>query len=633
MRLTERERRNPAARIHSSAKNTEGSEKHQLPPEGGLSIMAVKRITVVLSFSCLVFAISQPTSAAGTKKKPTKSDPALPTVEKVLRAEVAGQVDRRGQLAETLKHHADSATARWQGGFVKDGDTWRSFDESPRDSTLTGLLADYRRRREETPRSFDGQMDLANWCRKQGLKDPEHVHLLVAVSLAPQEIQPALLERLGYVKIGAQWLSSEQQRDWQEAIRQTETSLKKFSSKIERIAERLAGSKTQRAAAIAELRAAADPSAIPAIELILAGRDEETAQVVVETFAKIEGPEASLALARQGVFCPWPAVRKGASAALRERRFEDFVPSLITLLVRPAEGSFRVLTDPRQGALVYSYVVATETENQFQVATFNMISPVITRGIQTRGDEDILLGTDGVAVSQISARDALNVQNYQRERLNDRIEELNSRVIGVLAVLSDAEPTPDVHKWWQWWYDFNDTQTADAKSIVRVSEETTTGPPIIEYRTRECFAAGTPVWTESGAQAIETIKIGDRVLAKDVETGELAYKPVLQTTIRPPKELTTLRFGDETIICTGGHRFWSSGTGWVKARDLEPQTLLHTITGNTPVWSARKGSTAETHNLVVADFHTYFVGKTGVLCQDLLIPKGTSRDVPGLARK
>src|SRR5262249_30275623 len=194
--------------------------------------------------------------------------------------------------------------------------------------------------------------------------------------------------------------------------------------------------------------------------------------------------------------------------------------------VRPAEGSFRVLTDSRQGALVYSYVVATETDNQFRVATFNMISPVITRGVQTRGDENILLGTDAAA-SQISARDALNLQNNQRARLNDRMEELNSRVIGVLAVLSDAEPTPDVHKWWQWWYDFNDTQTADAKSIVRVSEETTTGPPIIEYRTQECFAAGTPVWTESGAQAIETIKIGDRVLAKDVETGELAYKPVL----------------------------------------------------------------------------------------------------------
>ena len=32
----------------------------------------------------------------------------------------------------------------------------------------------------------------------------------------------------------------------------------------------------------------------------------------------------------------------------------------------------------------------------------------------------------------------------------------------------------------------------------------------------------------------EEIRIGDRVLAQDVETGELAYKPVLQTTIRPP---------------------------------------------------------------------------------------------------
>jgi hypothetical protein len=113
----------------------------------------------------------------------------------------------------------------------------------------------------------------------------------------------------------------------------------------------------------------------------------------------------------------------------------------------------------------------------------------------------------------------------------------------------------------------------------------------------------------------------------------LAYKPVLQTTVRPPKELTTLRFGDETIVCTGGHRFWSSGSGWVKARDLEPQTLLHTVTGNTPVWSAKKGSTAETYNLVVADFHTYFVGKTGVLCQDLLIPHATNSVVPGLARR
>jgi hypothetical protein len=112
----------------------------------------------------------------------------------------------------------------------------------------------------------------------------------------------------------------------------------------------------------------------------------------------------------------------------------------------------------------------------------------------------------------------------------------------------------------------------------------------------------------------------------------LAYKPVLQTTVRPPKELTTLRFGDESIVCTGGHRFWTSGEGWVKARDLTAHALLHTATGNAPVWSAKQGDARETYNLVVADFHTYFVGKTGVLCQDLLLPAGTNNPVPGLAR-
>src|SRR5262249_60434277 len=112
---------------------------------------------------------------------------------------------------------------------------------------------------------------------------------------------------------------------------------------------------------------------------------------------------------------------------------------------------------------------------------------------------------------------------------------------------------------------------------------------------------------------IEPTQAGARVRAKDAEPGERAYTPCWRPTVRPPKELTTLRFGDETIVCTGGHRFWNSGSGWIKARDLTPQTLLHTVTGNTPVWSAKKGNTAKTYNLVVADLHTYFFATTALL--------------------
>jgi hypothetical protein len=140
------------------------------------------------------------------------------------------------------------------------------------------------------------------------------------------------------------------------------------------------------------------------------------------------------------------------------------------------------------------------------------------------------------------------------------------------------------------------------------------------------------VWTEQGSRTIEVVTVGDRVLSQDVESGELAYKPVLHTTIRPPKELLTLRFDQESLVLTGGHRFWCSGSGWVKARELEPLSLLHTAKGSAPVWTAKKGETAQTYNLVVADFHTYFDGKTGLLCQDVLTPRGTDRLVPGLSR-
>jgi hypothetical protein len=182
--------------------------------------MAFERVAVVLSLGCVLVLIGQSPSAAATKKKAARSDPALPTVEKVLRAEVAGGTDRREQLAATLKEYPDSVPARWQAGFVKVGDSWRSFDEV-RHSDSAGLSEEYRRRREDASKTFPGQLDLANWCRKQGLKDLERVHLRAAVSLASDDEQPALLERLGYSRIGTQWVSDEQKREWQNTLRQT----------------------------------------------------------------------------------------------------------------------------------------------------------------------------------------------------------------------------------------------------------------------------------------------------------------------------------------------------------------------------------------------------------------------------
>jgi hypothetical protein len=591
-----------------------------------------------------------PAAAAGKKKSADKPE-AAPAVEKVLRSEVAGAVDRRGQLAETLKQQPDSPAARWQAGFVRDGNAWRSYDEPAPNDAQVRSSDEYRRRRQETSHDFSAQLDLANWCRKQGLRDREQAHLFAAASSAGEEDQSVVLRRLGFRNVNGVCLSPDDLREWKRLNDAAEAALKHWEARLNAIANGLSGTPRQRDAALVNLREMCDPSTIPAIEIVLSDHSEGVALDAVEALAHLDGPQASLALARQAVFSNRARVRAAAAASLKGRNRDNFVPALTALLATPVRTGLQWLgwsgstgSGSGSGVLLINYVLARETDQQFQLATFHTtnylvnawVDGAVVEGDRYRGSR----WNNELDLGMIRGQnDQLRVTGEQaeiRERaiaeFNERSDEINRRIGDALSAVSGRESSSDPAVWWNWWNQYSDLQQSGNKPVVAVSETEVVGNPSSGFRILSCFAAGTPVWTETGAEPIESIKVGDRVLAKDVETGELAYKPVLQTTVRPPKELTTLRFGDETIVCTGGHRFWSSGSGWIKARDLEPHTLLHTVTGNTPVWSAKKGSTAETYNLVVADFHTYFVGKTGVLCQDLLIPHSTDNVVPGLSR-
>ncbi|HVW01085.1 MAG TPA: polymorphic toxin-type HINT domain-containing protein, partial [Planctomycetaceae bacterium] len=101
-------------------------------------------------------------------------------------------------------------------------------------------------------------------------------------------------------------------------------------------------------------------------------------------------------------------------------------------------------------------------------------------------------------------------------------------------------------------------------------------------------------------------------------------------TVGPARQLLRVTAGTDTLTCTDGHRFWVPREAWTKARELRPNDLLHTATGAIPVTSLSEGAVAETHNLVVADFHSYFVGKQALLVQDLPLPLSTNCVVPGL---
>jgi hypothetical protein len=141
------------------------------------------------------------------------------------------------------------------------------------------------------------------------------------------------------------------------------------------------------------------------------------------------------------------------------------------------------------------------------------------------------------------------------------------------------------------------------------------------------------VWTEWGPRPIQELEVGDRVFSCEAATGRLALKPVLQTTIRPEVLLLTIQTDCDTIEATGGHFFWVSGIGWVKARDLKPGMRLHTITRTACVEAVENASLQKPYNLVVADFHTYFVGEGRVLSHDTTMHRPTNVTVPGLPPK
>jgi hypothetical protein len=138
-----------------------------------------------------------------------------------------------------------------------------------------------------------------------------------------------------------------------------------------------------------------------------------------------------------------------------------------------------------------------------------------------------------------------------------------------------------------------------------------------------CFVAGTLVVTAGGLRPIEKIKVGDLVLSRSDASGESAYKAVtslIQRHHRLVWRLSVARTplnnqGDSEVFETTDDHPWRSEDGrWVATAELHPSMRIVTADGEpvTVVSIAATRRTAVTFNLEVADYHSYFVGKSHV---------------------
>jgi RHS repeat-associated protein len=139
-----------------------------------------------------------------------------------------------------------------------------------------------------------------------------------------------------------------------------------------------------------------------------------------------------------------------------------------------------------------------------------------------------------------------------------------------------------------------------------------------------CFVAGTLVETETGLRPIEDIELGDRVLARNPETGETGLKSVtdlIRLNKRQIWEVSLSRDGEasEFFETTDDHPWWivdADGQGkWKETAELTEGLTVTTADHLTMIVTkvVQTDRVDGTYNLTVADFETYFVGKNKVL--------------------
>lgn len=135
-----------------------------------------------------------------------------------------------------------------------------------------------------------------------------------------------------------------------------------------------------------------------------------------------------------------------------------------------------------------------------------------------------------------------------------------------------------------------------------------------------CFPAGTQVATPNGPQAIQTLRIGQRVLAEDPATGRVEPEAVQAVIDDGVKPLLALALSDgEAITVTVDHPFYvDSGlflreSGWLQAGQLQPGDRLRTADGRgaVVVGLRRNVGRAEVYTLTVAHDHSLLADVRG----------------------
>jgi hypothetical protein len=555
--------------------------------------------------------------------------------------------ERTRHLALAVLTDPTNALARGLLGLISDAGNWKRPEQVAErvrdDAALAATLAEYNELRARTSKTADGQWDLALWCERHGLKAEETAHLAAVVRLDPG--RDGAWKRLGYKKHHGRWMTDAQIAEAAAENSAQKQADRRWRNVLEDCRKGLA-SKGRRAAAEKTLTEIHDPRAVPMVWQLFAARGKAADQLIAaQVLGQIDALAASQALAMLAVRSDSPDVRRRAIETLDDRDPRESVSLLIGQVYTPIKYKIQPIGGPGSQGKLFIEGPRFNVDRTYDVPTimrssmhlFDMDNdPAAQRalirhaqglgGIDLQGEPALQRELARIQRNIIAMRNAVLMEQALQASdvaMLDRMNTLghrsnDERVLPALRAITGQNLGEDQNAWMKWWteqqgYAFSPPPKKTYHQLAPVVDPLT-GTFGVHHA---CFGAGTMVRTLAGSQKIETLQTGDRVLSRDINSGSLSYEPILAIFHNPPNETLriTLDGGDE-IVVTPIHRFWKAGKGWTMARELKVGDPIRTVDGVRAITRIGKDGVQPVFNLLVAQHHSYFVGREAALVHD-----------------